>query len=103
MILQHSDSLDGAAVETGGYGRRFQWGNYLDTSNAMVQGSFFQPTKYSTCMTTEEGPVDTRFKYCDSTWVCSPSQNIQDLHIANVKKDYYRDTYRSTTLTKLFP
>ena len=69
MILQHSDSLDRAAVEIGGYGRRFQWGNYLDSSNSMVQGSLVQPTKYSTCMTTEEGPVDTRFKYCDSTWV----------------------------------
>ena len=76
LILQHSDSLDGSSVETVGYGRRFQWGNYLDSSNSMVQGSLFEPTKYSTCMTTEEGPVDTRFTYCDSTWVCGPSHNL---------------------------
>ena len=68
--------LDGAAVEIGGYGRRFQWGNYLDSGNSMVQGSLFQPTKYSTCMTTEEGPVDTRFTYCDSTWVLGPSYEL---------------------------
>ena len=73
------ESLNGATVTYGGYGKKFQWGYRKDTSsNDVVQGTLnpvnnYQDTstKYSTCMTTEEGPVDTRFKYCDIKWLLS--------------------------------
>ena len=61
--------MDGTTVTIGGYGKRFQWGNYKDGNNEIIKGSFESPTKYSSCMTTEEGPVDTRFQYCDAKWV----------------------------------
>ena len=61
--------LDGTTVIIGGYGNRFQWGNYKYGNNEIIKGSFASPTKYSSCMTTEEGPVDTRFQYCDAKWV----------------------------------
>ena len=61
--------MDGTTVIIGGYGNRFQWGNYKDGNNEIIKGSFESPTKYSSCMTTEEGPVDTRFQYCDAKWV----------------------------------
>ena len=61
--------LDGTTVTIGGYGKRFQWRNYKDGNNEIITGDFESPTKYSSCMTTEEGPVDTRFQYCDAKWV----------------------------------
>lgn len=29
-------------------------------------GTYTNPTNKSSCMTTEEGPVDSRFEYCDT-------------------------------------
>ena len=72
------EELDGTTVTYGGYGLKFQWGNRKDSSSNEVQGTLdpknnYQDTSttYSTCMTTEEGPVDTRFKYCDIKWLLS--------------------------------
>ena len=77
--------LDGTAVIIGGYGNRFQWGNYKDGNNEIIKGSFESPTKYSSCMTTEEGPVDTRFQYCDAKWV--------EFHIVQNFNNFSLSTY----------
>ena len=71
--------MDEASVFIGGYGLRFRWGTKLDANSPTgAMGGFFDSeenfqktsTKYSTCMTTEEGPIDTRFEHCDTQWVC---------------------------------
>ena len=47
-----------------GYGTQFQFG-YHDEERE-DPGTYYNPTKYSSCMTTEEGPPESRFEYCDT-------------------------------------
>ena len=63
--------LDGTTVTIGGYGKRFQWGNYKDGNNEIITGDFESPTKYSSCMTTVESRPGYRHKYCDTKQVIS--------------------------------
>ena len=51
-------------MKTAGYGLQFTFGNH--DSKGARPGSYEDPTKKSSCMTTEEGPVDSRFEYCDT-------------------------------------
>ena len=48
-----------------GYGRQFVFGKHLDQS----PGTEDDPSMYSSCMTSEKGPLDSRFKYCDTSKV----------------------------------
>ena len=51
-------------VYTAGYGVQFSFGDHDNTGAR--PGTYKNPTKKSSCMTTEEGPVDSRFEYCDT-------------------------------------
>ena len=51
-------------VHTAGYGVQFDYGEHDPTGDH--PGTYTNPTKKSSCMTTEEGPVDSRFEYCDT-------------------------------------
>ena len=65
--------MDGETVSAGGYGRIFEWGyNDFYEQGALDSEENFQEksTIYSTCMTTEESPLDARFQHCDTQWVC---------------------------------
>ena len=48
-----------------GYGSQFVFGRHSDQS----PGTEDDPSIYSSCMTSEKGPVDSRFKYCDTSQV----------------------------------
>ena len=50
---------------TAGYGKKFAFGDHSDQS----PGTEDNPSKYSSCMTSEKGPFDSRFKYCDTSQV----------------------------------
>ena len=65
--------MDGETVTAGGYGTTFEWGyNEWYELGALDSEENFQEksTIYSTCMTTEESPLDARFQHCDTQWVC---------------------------------
>jgi hypothetical protein len=47
-----------------GYGIQFMFGDHDGTGQR--PGTYTNPTNKSSCMTTEEGPVDSRFEYCDT-------------------------------------
>ena len=49
---------------TAGWGMRFEFG-YHD-SKRENQGTFDTPTLHSSCKTTEESPVGSRFRSCDT-------------------------------------
>ena len=51
-------------VQIAGCGRRFDFG-YHDKEKER-KGSYFFPTLHSTCKTTEESPIGSRFKSCDT-------------------------------------
>ena len=57
--------MDKEAAKIAGWGRRFTFGKHPDGSI----GSVDKPTALSSCMTSEKGPLDTRFKHCDTTKV----------------------------------
>ena len=64
--------MDGETVTAAGYGTTFEWGyNEWYELGALDSEENFQEksTIYSTCMTTEESPLDTRFQHCDTQWV----------------------------------
>ena len=65
--------MDGETVTAAGYGTTFEWGyNEWYELGALDSEENFQEksTIYSTCMTTEESPLDARFQHCDTQWVC---------------------------------
>ena len=65
--------MDGETVAAAGYGTTFEWGyNEWYELGALDSEENFQEksTIYSTCMTTEESPLDARFQHCDTQWVC---------------------------------
>ena len=45
-----------------GYGSKFVFGTRSDQS----PGTQNNPSKYSSCMTSEKGPLNSRFKYCNT-------------------------------------
>ena len=45
-----------------GYGSKFVFGTHSDDS----PGTENNPSTYSSCMTSEKGPLDSRFKYCNT-------------------------------------
>ena len=47
-----------------GWGKRFDWG-YHD-ENRKYQGTYAAPTLHSTCKTTQESPIGSRFRSCDT-------------------------------------
>ena len=51
-------------VHIAGWGRRFDFG-YHDV-NKEYKGTYLRPTLHSTCKTTEESPIGSRFKSCDT-------------------------------------
>ena len=59
--------MDKEEAKIAGWGRRFTFGKHPDGSI----GSVANPTALSSCMTSEKGPLDTRFKHCDTTKVFS--------------------------------
>ena len=59
--------MDKEAAKIAGWGRRFTFGKHPDGS----VGSVDNPTVLSSCMTSEKGPLDTRFEHCDTTKVFS--------------------------------
>ena len=59
--------MDDVKAKIAGWGRRFTFGRHPDGSI----GSVANPTAISSCMTSEKGPLDTRFKHCDTTKVFS--------------------------------
>ena len=64
--------MDGETVTAAGYGTTFEWGyNEWYELGALDSEENFQEksTIYSTCMTTEESPLDARFQHCDTQWV----------------------------------
>ena len=67
LLLRSSseDKLDDTEGVIGGYGIKFAFGTHSDKS----LGTENNPSKYSSCMTSEKGPVDSRFKYCDTSKV----------------------------------
>ena len=48
-----------------GYGIKFAFGKHSDQS----RGTENNPSTYSSCMTSEKGPLDSRFKYCNTKQV----------------------------------
>ncbi len=56
--------LDNKEVKTAGWGDRFQFG-FHDVEEKKG-GTFDNPTTYSSCMTTIESPINSRFQYCDT-------------------------------------
>ena len=65
--------MDGETVTAAGYGTTFEWGyNEWYELGALDSEENFQEksTIYSTCMTTEESPLDSKFQHCDTQWVC---------------------------------
>ena len=56
--------LNKKVVKTAGWGTRFQFG-YRDKDQNDV-GTLDKPTMYSSCMTTIESPMDSRFQYCNT-------------------------------------
>ena len=59
--------MDKEAAKIAGWGKRFVFITHPDGSS----GSLDNPTVLSSCMTSEKGPLDTRFKHCDTTKVFS--------------------------------
>ena len=51
-------------ARTAGWGNRFEFG-YHDKKREKV-GTFDSPTLHSACKTTEESPVGSRFRSCDT-------------------------------------
>ena len=51
-------------VQTAGWGLRFEFG-YHD-ANSEYKGTYELPTLHSTCKTTEQSPVGSRFRSCDT-------------------------------------
>ena len=47
---------------TAGYGTKFAFGDHSDQS----PGTKDNPSKFSSCMTSEKGSLESRFKYCDT-------------------------------------
>ena len=87
--------MDGETVSAGGYGRIFEWGyNDFYEQGALDSEENFQEksTIYSTCMTTEESPLDTRFQYCDTQWV-SKMSHLKEFPSINTLAD--KNTYIS--------
>ena len=57
--------MDNEPARIAGWGGRFTFGKHDDGS----MGTIDNPTAFSSCMTSEKGPLDTRFKHCDTTKV----------------------------------
>ena len=57
--------LHGYNVKVAGWGDRFEFGTKR-TLVGTAKGTYEDPSRYSSCMTTHESPVDARFKYCDT-------------------------------------
>ena len=54
-------------VQTAGWGLRFEFGHHNANSEGnYVKGTYDLPTLHSTCKTTEESPVGSRFRSCDT-------------------------------------
>ena len=67
-------------ARTAGWGRRFEFG-YHDKKREN-QGTFDSPTLHSACKTTEESPVGSRFKSCDTIEV-SRNETLINILICN--------------------
>ena len=59
--------MDKEAAKIAGWGFRFVSKTLPDGSTGTVNN----PAVLSSCMTSEKGPLDTRFKHCDTTKVFS--------------------------------
>ena len=57
--------LDRKEAYAGGYGRKFTFGKHPDDTD----GTENNPSNYSSCMTSEKGPSNSWFKYCDTKQV----------------------------------
>ena len=51
-------------MHVAGWGRRFDWG-YQD-KNSEFKGTYDLPTLHSACKTTQESPIGSRFRSCDT-------------------------------------
>ena len=47
-----------------GWGKRFDWGHH--DVNRKSKGTYAVPTLHSTCKTTQESPIGSRFRSCDT-------------------------------------
>ena len=63
VVISLTD-LHNQKVQIAGCGRRFDFG-YHDKEKER-RGSYFFPTLHSTCKTTEESPIGSRFRSCDT-------------------------------------
>ena len=52
-----------------GWGKRFDFGNHDKTRKS--EGTYDNPTTYSSCVTTHESPVRSQFQSCDTIEVVS--------------------------------
>ena len=56
-------------MHVAGWGKRFEFG-YHDKAGIM-EGTYNDPTTYSSCVTTHESPVRSQFQSCDTIEVVS--------------------------------
>ena len=63
-ILIRFKDLHNKYVHIAGWGKRFDFG-YHDV-NKEHQGTYAWPTLHSTCKTTQESPIGSRFRSCDT-------------------------------------
>ena len=56
-------------VHVAGWGKRFNFGYHDKTRK--IEGTYDNPTTYSSCVTTHESPVESQFQSCDTVEVIS--------------------------------
>ena len=56
-------------MHVAGWGKRFEFGFHDETMKS--EGTYDNPTTYSTCVTTHESPVGSQFQSCDTIEVVS--------------------------------
>ena len=80
ITLTRLGDIHNIYARTAGWGRRFEFG-YHDKKREN-QGTFDSPTLHSACKTTEESPVGSRFRSCDTIEV-SVNKMIINILICN--------------------
>ena len=56
-------------MHVAGWGKRFEFGFHDETMKS--EGTYDNPTTYSSCVTTHESPVRSQFQSCDTIEVVS--------------------------------
>ena len=69
----HLQNLDEKVIHVAGWGQPFKFGYKKQKYNPdtfelpkFIEGTFENPTVYSTCITNAYSPKESRFRYCDT-------------------------------------